>query len=328
VSLLLPFGSYVLADRVGASGILAAATAGIVMSYEELAGRALAGTRIRRAAVWDALQFAGNGVVFVLLGQQLTGVISRAVPVMHQMALAEGWVLAYVAAISVALFALRWVWAWLALRVIVWRAAGGQQARVASDWRLVAATALAGVRGAVTLSGVMTLPLVLRDGSPFPTRDLVILLAAGVIVVSLAAANVLLPYALSGIRVPVGALDRREEGEARCAAARAAIEAVGRAMHDAPHEAGAADAVAQAGARLIAHYREQIELHMPTVGSSASMLKIDEAERRLRVLALGAERDELYRMSRAGRLADERVRDLVREVDLQESRFTASFSRK
>lgn len=108
ISLLLPFGSYVVADRLGASGILAAVTAGIVMSYEELAGRALAGTRIRRAAVWDALQFAGNGVIFVLLGQQLTGVIDQAGQAIRQTGRQEeGWLVVYVAAISCALLVIR-----------------------------------------------------------------------------------------------------------------------------------------------------------------------------------------------------------------------------
>src|SRR5690606_16828647 len=38
------------------------------------------------------------------------------------------------------------------------------------QWRLMLATSLAGVRGAITLAGVMTLPLLLPDGTPFPAR--------------------------------------------------------------------------------------------------------------------------------------------------------------
>ena len=195
ISLLLPFGSYVVADRLGASGILAAVTAGIVMSCEELAGRALAGTRIRRAAVWDALQFAGNGVIFVLLGQQLTSVIDQAGQAIRQTGRqGEGWLVVYVAAIGCALLVIRSMWTWAALRLIVLRAGRSAPTISASGWRLIAATSLAGVRGAVSLSGVMTLPLFLADGSSFPARDLAILLAAGVIVVTLVAANVGLPY--------------------------------------------------------------------------------------------------------------------------------------
>src|SRR5690606_18653751 len=71
VSLLLPFASYLGAEHLGCSGILAAVSAGITMSYMELSGRALGATRMQRAAVWDTMQFALNGVMFVLLGEQL-----------------------------------------------------------------------------------------------------------------------------------------------------------------------------------------------------------------------------------------------------------------
>lgn len=331
ISLLLPFGAYVVADRIGASGILAAATAGIVMSYEELSGRALAGTRIRRAAVWDALQFAGNGVIFVLLGHQLTGVIARAGQTIGQSGQqSEGWLFVYVAAISAVLFVLRTLWAWASMRAILFRSGRGSPTINASGWRLILATSLAGVRGAVSLSGVMTLPLALADGSPFPVRDLAILLAAGVILVSLIAANIGLPYALSGMKVAQGTHGQRQEDEARSAAARAAIDAVRRALRDTGKGTEDADLYAQAGARLIAHYREQIELRLPSGPGADSRrdLKIDEIERRLRLLALGAERDELYRIAQSGQLTEELARDLVREVDLQESRFSARYSRE
>jgi len=293
------------------------------MSYEELAGRALAGTRIRRAAVWDALQFAGNGVIFVLLGQQLTSVVDKAGQAIQQTGrMNEGWLLVYVAAISGALIVIRSLWTWGALRLILLRAARRGQTINASGWRLIAATSLAGVRGAVSLSGVMTLPLFLESGASFPTRDLAIFLAAGVIVVTLIAANVGLPYALSGIRVPSGTLEQRQEDEARCAAAMAAIVAVERTLRETGAAAEDADLFSQAGARLIAHYREQVELRRHIGVDARRGLLVDEIERKLRLLALGAEREELYRIAESGKLSDERVRALVREVDLQESRFS------
>src|SRR5690606_9616331 len=54
-SLLIPCGAYELAEHLGGSGILAAVAAGITMSYVELSGRALAGTRVQRTAVWDTV---------------------------------------------------------------------------------------------------------------------------------------------------------------------------------------------------------------------------------------------------------------------------------
>lgn len=91
---------------------------------------------------------------------------------------------------------------------------------------------VAGVRGAITLAGILTLPLFLTDGSLFPARDLVIFLAAGVIILSLVVASIALPRLLRNIEVPVEASHRKEEDYARIAAAEAAIMAVERAQHD------------------------------------------------------------------------------------------------
>ncbi|MEJ1965533.1 MAG: sodium:proton antiporter [Gammaproteobacteria bacterium] len=108
VSLLIPFGAYMLAGLVQASGILAAVAAGIAMNREERAGRALPVTRIRRAAVWDAVQFAGNGVVFVLLGDQLPGIVAGARGVVLETGHDEvWWLLLYILAVFGALLGLR-----------------------------------------------------------------------------------------------------------------------------------------------------------------------------------------------------------------------------
>ena len=48
------------------------------MSYVELSGHAHANTRIQRSAVWDTVQFALNGVMFVLLGEQLPDIFRLA----------------------------------------------------------------------------------------------------------------------------------------------------------------------------------------------------------------------------------------------------------
>ncbi|MGS0896935.1 Na+/H+ antiporter [Burkholderia stagnalis] len=321
ISLLLPFAAFMIADRLGASGILAAAAAGIAMSAEELTGRALPGTRIRRAAVWDALQFAGNGVIFVLLGGQLSLVIAGAGHALRQTGQHAGGLFAYVAAIGGVLIALRAAWAWAALRMIRSRDARRGDAGGMPGWRFVAVTSLAGVRGAVSLSGIMTLPLALPDGTALPARDLAIFLAAGVIVVSLLVANVGLPWLLAGIELPRETLKSRQERTARLDAARAAIAAVEAALRDAARDGTDADLVAQAGARLIAHYREQAAAQRNTAKRAQAAATLADVERRLRVLALDAERDALYRLARSGRLPDELARVLVREVDLQASRF-------
>jgi CPA1 family monovalent cation:H+ antiporter len=57
VSLLIPFGSYLAAEHLHASGILAAVSAGVTMTFAEISRQAMAITRMRRNSVWDMLQF-------------------------------------------------------------------------------------------------------------------------------------------------------------------------------------------------------------------------------------------------------------------------------
>ncbi len=202
----------------------------------------------------------------------------------------------------------------------------------APGWRLIAATSLAGVRGAitlagvgggVTLSGVMTLPLALQDGSAFPTRDLAIFLAAGTIMVSLIAANIGLPYLMKGVKLPPETVRQQEEDEARLAAAKAAISAVERALGEIAKERQDAAVYRQAGEGIMAYYRQRIEARS-TAGTDARLARrLDEIDRGLRLVAFSAERNELYRIARSGKLADDATRTLVREVDLQELRFSA-----
>jgi CPA1 family monovalent cation:H+ antiporter len=52
---------------------------------------------------------------------------------------------------------------------------------------------LTGAKGAITLAVVLTIPLVLTDGTAFPERDLLIFLASGVILLSLLCANFIVP---------------------------------------------------------------------------------------------------------------------------------------
>jgi len=78
----------------------------------------------------------------------------------------------YVVATTLALAVLRFIWVWTSLRFTLFRAALKGQNPYVPSWRLIAATSLAGVRGTITLAGVLTLPLTMNDGSAFPARDL------------------------------------------------------------------------------------------------------------------------------------------------------------
>jgi CPA1 family monovalent cation:H+ antiporter len=321
VSLLIPFGAYLLAERVHASGILAAVSAGITMSYVELSGRALAATRIRRAVVWDMVQFMLNGIMFVLLGEQLPAIVRRAAEALAQSGHASTWWLAwYGIAITAGLALLRFFWVWTSLQISMLSARRRGKPVIKPHWRLVTATSLAGVRGAITLAGVLTLPLAMPDGTPFPARDLTIFLASSVILLSLLIASIGLPVILRGLELPVESAEAAEEERARRDAAIAAIVAVEKAQLDTPHHAAEAEVYTEAAARVIDTYRHRIE-SIAAADAPAMLRKVGEVERALRLAALAAERREVFRLALSGEISDAVSRKIVREIDLIEARY-------
>ncbi len=321
ISLLIPFGAYLLAEYVHASGILAAVAAGITMSYSEITAQSLALTRVRRTAVWDTVQFAANGTIFVLLGEQLPGIFSGAVENVQAESSSPWWLLFYVVIIYAALGALRFLWIWASWRIALARPASERQAVVRPTWRLIATMSFAGVRGAITLAGILTLPLFLADGSLFPARDLVIFLATGVIILSLIMASICLPRLLKNIDLPIEDSHQKQEDYARIAAAEAAIMAVERAQHDLAAGRADADTYADVAAQIMELYRKRIDERMHLGEEREQTARSEEIGKLLHITALKAERQEIYRLVRARRLESTMATKMVRDIDLLEARY-------
>lgn len=320
VSLLIPFGSYMLAEHFHASGILAAVGAGVTMTFAEISREAMAVTRMRRNSVWDTIQFTLNGIIFVLLGEQLPGILAEAKRTVAVTGHTQpGWLALYVVAIVLGLAALRFAWVWASFKLTILRKRSARPEIRSPNWRLVAAMSFAGVRGAITLAGVLTLPLVLNDGSPFPARDLAIFLAAGVIIVSLVLASLALPVLLKGLTMPGEPSKQAEEDAARVATAEAAIQAIERHQHRLAEDHGDADRYAAAGGRVMDLYRERIE------GLSEDERDAVRAQERLfrdfRLVGVKAERAALAELIRQRQVGSETIRKLTRELDLSEARL-------
>ncbi|KRG61042.1 sodium:proton antiporter [Stenotrophomonas koreensis] len=323
VNLLTPFAAYLLAEHVHASGILAAVAAGITMSYVELTGRVSGSMRVQRTAVWDTVQFAFNGIIFVLLGEQLPGIVERAVDYMHAHSVhSPWWLLVYVAVINLSLVLLRLLWVWLSMRWSLLKARLRGQQRPVTPWRIVLATSVAGVRGAVTLAGVLTLPLLLPDGSAFPARDLVIFIAAAVILCSLLAASLLLPVVLKGLELPADDSQRHEEDLARRMSSKAALAAVERRRQEMVQgqATGSVQLVNDAAAQVSLLYQRNLSRGQNVDADPEQVARIERDYRQLRNAGLNAEREELFRLARRGRISDELSRKLIRNLDLLESR--------
>jgi Na+/H+ antiporter len=325
VSLLIPFAAYLVAEELNASGILAAVAAGVTMSFTErslFAGQSMAVTRIRRGVVWDTVQFVANGIIFVILGEQMPSIMSRAAEVVAGTSRPEVWWLAvYVFSIVAALATLRFVWVWTSLKLTLFRRRHREPpAKV--GLRLTMVMSLAGVRGAITLAGILTLPFVLADGSPMPSRSLAIFLAAGVIIVSLLVATFALPRLLKGVELPPEPSHEREEDRGRVAAASAALRAIEDVSHAMAEGKPNPDLYSDIASRIMEIYRQRIETHTRSDEDDAVLSrKIDHVERRLWLAGLAAERDELVRLARVRQLDEVTAKKMIREVDLQELRY-------
>jgi CPA1 family monovalent cation:H+ antiporter len=321
INLLTPFGAYLVAERLQASGILAAVAAGVTMSYVELSGRAPATTRVRRAVVWDTVQFALNGMMFVLLGEQLPEIANGAL----RGAGPEGrmdplWLAGNALAIALGLTLLRFIWVWVSLRLTLLTAKLQGRKIYKPNIRLVIATSLAGVRGAITMAGIMTLPLAMPDGSPFPARHLAIFLATAVVIVSLVLASVALPRVLEGLELPGEPAEEAEEDLARREATVAAIAAVEKASRERGGDQPQDDMSASAVDQVLGLYQHRLG-NLGSTTDASKVREADQAERELRLAALKAERDTILRLTRQATISDATARKMLREIDLVEARY-------
>lgn len=319
ISLLIPFGSYLIAEHFGCSGILAAVASGMVMNFAELTMPTLADTRVRSNAVWDMIQFAANGVIFVLLGEQLPGILGKAAEsvsaVGHQDPM---WLLFYVLVINAGLAALRFMWVYVSFRLALFRNHTKGVNFTGPQWRVIIAMSFAGVRGAITLAGVLTLPYVLLDGSPFPARDL----AMGVIIVSLIVASIGLPLLLKGLEMPHGPVRDANEMRARVSASQAAIAAVEHVQHRLSEGRKDVDTYAVIASRIMDLYRGRIEGFSGDEKALKTTHKALKIEREMRLAAFKAERAEIQRQVKLRKLSSDVAVKLIRDIDLLETRYT------
>lgn len=326
LTLLLPFAAYLLAEHVGTSGILAAVAAGMTLNLRSAAIETEAETRIANTHIWSMLQYVLTGVIFVLLGLQLPEIIGKALHDEYHDDGLSGAVrlLGYAGATTAALIGVRLLWVWALLRIthVYARWRDGVRRRM-PQLRLLLATGLAGVRGAITLAAVLSVPLALTDGTPFPERNLMIFIATAVILLSLVMAAIGLPLLLRGLDIGEDH-EAHEEQVARLRACEAGIAAVAAEARQMSGAAGAGSDVTPqlaAASQIIDTYQQRLsgltgdENLRRTAAEQASILLT------LRLRALRAERAEILRMHRRDEINDVVFNQLIYEIDMRESAF-------
>ncbi|NUU80306.1 Na+/H+ antiporter [Paenibacillus xylanilyticus] len=282
LQILTPFVIYLVSEEIGVSGILAVVAGGIIHAIERDRTESVQlKMQVVSASTWSVILFILNGLVFVILGVQIPDVLST---IFVNVSFNNLQVLGYVGLISLLLLLLRFVWIYL-----FWQ--GNEWFRKKSPigkprLQEISIISLSGVRGAVTLAGAFSIPYVLQDGSPFPERDLIIFLAAGVILFTLIAASVFLPVLAKNDEKTTDGSQQTTERKAKDIMLNAAIRAVKSEMTD--ENKAAALAVVSDLSKYIRQAAGQL-----TAGKRKDILKQETA---INLIGTRAERREIENM--------------------------------
>jgi CPA1 family monovalent cation:H+ antiporter len=306
VSLLTPYAAYLPAELVGASGVLAAVTAGLYLGRR--ASRIM-GSDVRLAgrAVWEMLVFLLNAMVFILVGLQIATLV-------HEMARATLIRLVGVGlAVSAALVGVRALW--------ILGIAAGQ--RLVSPQRPplggpeVVVLSWSGMRGAVSLAAALAVPLALPDGSPWPAREAGIVITFTVILVTLVGQGMSLPFVIKAVHLGADEDVRAEERHARTVLVDEALRRIEALYGEWPAHRPLLD-------QLRTSYRHRAE-HAGTFDQAPSSEAEQELveHRQIRRSVIDAQREAVLLMRDRGVIDDDVLRTIERELDLEELRMEA-----
>ena len=295
LTVLTAYGAYIGAEELHVSGILAAVVAGLYGGYRSPHSLD-ADVRLNAVAFWNVLVFGLEITLFVLLGLQLPEIVDT----LEESSSGVGELLVPVAAVAASSIAVRLAF------VFAMRGDAGDTAgeRFTVGW--------SGMRGAVSLAAALAVPLSV-DGRPQ-----IIFLTFALIVITIVGQGLSLPFVVRALRLERPRRWSDEEAVARMEAAQSALDRLD--QMEADERAGEKQLQ-----RLRDLYRARFRMCQAVLGGEDP----DAAAREQRLAdygglrreLVGVEREELLTLRGAGRLRHETLRQIERDLDLEEARI-------
>lgn len=307
--LITPFTAFLLAEAVGASGVLAVVAAGLIISFTS-SRISTAASRRQTESAWPLGSYLLNGALFVLIGLQVQAAV-------HEINARDvGRLLLSTVAVWLVLIIIRFVFQTVSITVIRFldRRPSQRQRRMTYRARVVSSSA--GFRGAVSLAVALSVPTALNDGTPFPGRDDIIFVTAGVIVLTMLVQGPLLPAVVRWAKLP----NEPEEEELRLAELAIASAAVS-ALDELAHELGTSPTV---HSQLADEYRSHLSVTQALKAGSgpAATMQSRQEEIALRQAVLERKREALLGLRLDGTIDDTVARRLQTRLDVEEQRLT------
>jgi CPA1 family monovalent cation:H+ antiporter len=319
--LLVPFAAFIAAEHLHLSGILAAVGAGWVQSRAQMASNNIQ-TRMLNRSIVHVIVAILEGALFIILGNALPGILEGAVSNQSLNVYSIADLTLYVALITGSIFVIRFVWiyGYKKLAQLINRARG-ICVKPEQDALISGLMTVAGVRGAITLAAVMSVPVMIGT-HVFAGRDMMIFLAMGVILLSLVVGVVGIPFFLRFVAGDEEKSKTKELLLAKVTASASVIRFLEEWEHS--HSTGChtpceAALMAEVLARVMADYRQDVDALDSAEDVRERAQAMETLERDLRLKAIGVQRKELFKLRRKRMIDDEAMRQLITDLDYSEA---------
>jgi monovalent cation/hydrogen antiporter len=309
LALLTGYFAYLPADAADLSAVVAVVTAGVYVGWytPELT---TVETRLQGGAFWEILAFLLNSLLFVLVGLQLPHVLDALAGRSSARLAADAMI------VCGAVMVIRVLWVFPSTYLPRWMFRRIRERDPYPPWQIPALVSWMGMRGAVSLAAALALPLTTKAGAPFPGRDLVVFLTFMVILATLVVQGLTIPAVIRVLGLEDDRIGEREESKARIHAADAALER----LEELLDEDWVRDDTAERMRGLYGFRRNRFAARFDDSDDG----EIEERSanyQRLRRELLEAERRALVQLRNEGRINDEVMRKVERDLDLEDSRL-------
>ncbi|MFY0255462.1 Na+/H+ antiporter [Chitinophaga sp. 30R24] len=196
--LLMPFVTYLLAETLHVSGVIAVVILGVLIA--RFSGKVFPEKLKQQSkAIWDIIIFLLNGLIFILIGLEFPYIIKSISSHLIWPYIGYGFLITVVALV---LRMGRIFLQQLNLEKAFKKGDGRVTENALLDFKNSLIIGWSGMRGIVSLAMALGLPLILADKSPFPERNDIIFLSVVVVLFTLIGQGISLPWIVKAMKLP------------------------------------------------------------------------------------------------------------------------------
>ena len=306
LTFLAPFISYLAAESIHLSGVLAVVAAGLFLSWNSSTIFSQQ-TRLQANGTWNTVIFILNGTIFILIGLQLPYILNNIEE--HSFAT----LISYGAIVSLAVIVGRIIWVYPGAYVPRWFSKEIRAKEPFPQIRLVTVVAWSGMRGVVSLAAALALPLTAAGSIPFPNRDLIIFLTFCVIFSTLVLQGLTLRPMIKWFGIKPDAKEHQDEQDARLKVASSIIEHI-----EENYSLALSDEV-------LNQIKTKYEIRIQRLRKDVVKQRLDEQQinefHRIQQELLDKERKFILQLREEAKISDEAMRRIEYELDLEETRL-------